>query len=80
MPFPYRTNQDDVVDLIVHRVYHGDAPSGTVELVYELNRDLSTFGPFLAEGMTIMLPDILPRPQVPESASLWTGGGLPGIS
>ncbi len=81
MTIRYRASQDDVVDHVIYRVFNGQAPPGTVELVFRENKGLADFGPFLPDGTVFTIPSILPRARTTQAATLWPGGGgLPGIT
>jgi len=67
----YVTIQNDRVDKICRNVF-GTEKGGIVEKVLTLNYGLSTAGPLLPGGLTILLPDAQPRrAAVVPTVKLW---------
>jgi phage tail protein X len=64
----YVTRQFDELDEICWR-YYGRTQQ-TVEAVMLANRNLADMLPILAEGLTILLPD-LPAPSTSETIRIW---------
>ncbi len=54
----YRSTRGDVVDLVCYD-YYGRS-NGTTEAVFEANRWLSSYGPFLPGDVYILLPKLDP--------------------
>ena len=62
--------QGDTLDLICWREL--GATAEIVETAYELNRGLADAGPVLAEGVSVVLPDLAPAPAATrETLKLW---------
>lgn len=64
----YVTRQGDMVDEVCRRVYGREA--GAAEAVYAANPGLADFGPRLAAGVRITLPDLDPAPAA-ATVRLW---------
>lgn len=56
MAAEYLTSDGDMVDEIAFR--HYGSTVGTVEAIYDANRDLAELGPVLSAGVRIVLPDV----------------------
>lgn len=66
----YLTKDGDMIDAICWRHYAKGQQPLAVERVYLSNPGLAEFGPVLAAGMTINLPE-LPNPEATPILRIW---------
>lgn len=69
LPSPYTTKDFDVLDALCYQYY--GFTTGTVEAVYEANRDLASLGVVLPRGTTITFPPLAPPATTTEVIRLW---------